>query len=405
MKDLVIVGGGVMGAPAAFHAAAAGADVTVIASPEPVDMAGHDGPFGAHYDQSRLVWRVHADPVGTVLADRSIRQLAALERHSDAVITRPSPMLFATGPGLSDDQLAAARSVAYATYGLEFVNTDAMRTRWSSVSFAEDVEGYIEPPPAGLLDPRAMVDAFLMGSGAEIVPGVAIAVDLAGNGCRVTTSSGGTIDALRVLVAAGAFSNRNGLLPRPLALRFKTESVVFAEIDETQAQRFLDVPPMHYNGAPTAVAEIYTAPPLRTADGRWRLKLGANTVRDRWLSGADESIAWYRSAGLNNPLPLLRRAMLQLYRGLDSTVWRTERCVITYTAHGHPYIDELVPGRLYVATGGNGRSAKWGPELGRLAAALALSGRWEDDVPHAWFAAHYEDHPVWQGPELLRDRS
>lgn len=52
----------------------------------------------------------------------------------------------------------------------------------------------------------------------------------------------------------------------------------------------------------------------------------------------------------------------------------THRCVITRTAHKRPYIDEIEPGRLYVAVGGNGQGAKAADEVGRLVAGGQQAG-------------------------------
>lgn len=51
-----------------------------------------------------------------------------------------------------------------------------------------------------------------------------------------------------------------------------------------------------------------------------------------------------------------------------------------------PYIDTVAP-QLTVALGDNGYSAKCCDELGRLAAGLALTGHWEDDLPKEAFRA------------------
>lgn len=403
MTDLIVVGGGIMGAPAAFHAASSGAHVTVIASPEPHDPASHTGVFGAHYDQTRLMWRWHPDPVETQLAVRSLDTMHQLE--NGASIMRHTGVLYGAQPGrgLAEQEWQAARHED--RFGIEILDGREIRRRWPVVHVPDDTIGYFEPPPAGIIDPRRLIAEFLRQSGAELIPDMVINISADGSGCRVTTVSGLVLSAPRCLVAAGAFTNRPGLLPRQLAVRLKSETIVFAEVPPEQRATYMDVPPMHLDLEPADVAEIYTTPLTATPDGRWRLKLGANTARDQWLDGPDAAAEWYRQAGTVNPLPVLRRAMLDLYPQLDSTVWRTERCVIAYTAHGNPYIDVITPGRLFVATGGNGRAAKWGPELGRIAAQLALHGDWNHDLPRQRFRVVFaEDVTGWARPDLLANR-
>jgi glycine/D-amino acid oxidase-like deaminating enzyme len=66
--------------------------------------------------------------------------------------------------------------------------------------------------------------------------------------------------------------------------------------------------------------------------------------------------------------------VLELFPGLTAESWRTHGCVITRTAHKRPYFVEVVPGRGYVAVGGNGQGAKAADEVGRLAAGLVVEG-------------------------------
>ena len=97
-----------MGAPAAYHAARAGADVVVIAPSEPEERGTHEGVFGAHYDQSRIFWIVDPDPVDSDLARRSLDLIRDLEAQRQSRILRSDGMLFATAPGLATASLEVA---------------------------------------------------------------------------------------------------------------------------------------------------------------------------------------------------------------------------------------------------------------------------------------------------------
>ena len=65
--------------------------------------------------------------------------------------------------------------------------------------------------------------------------------------------------------------------------------------------------------------------------------------------------------------------------------------MITYSAHGNPYIDALEAGRLYVTTAGNGMGAKSSDEIGRIGALLCASGEWHSDLNREDFRAVYMD--------------
>jgi glycine/D-amino acid oxidase-like deaminating enzyme len=404
MIDLAVVGGGVMGAPAAAAAKRAGASVVVFAPPEPDDPAGHDGVFGAHYDRTRLAWRAHTDPVETELAVRSIRELAAGDDSLGRVL-EPRGMLFVSAPGLDEGHFAALDGGNREAFSVQDHDADSIARRWPQLRFPTGVRGSFEEAPSGQLDPRRMVARYLAAVDGELIPHAATSIEVDGDGVTVGAADGGRVRAGRALVATGAFTNQLGLLPEPLALRLKTETVVQAYVDEETAEAFSALPPFHYQVASAFVGEAYATPPVQYPDGSWRIKLGANTIRDRWLDDVADVKAWYRSAGTRNALPLLRRALLDILPEFSATVWESSRCAITQTPHGHPYIDELIPGRLYVATGGNGHAAKMGPALGVIAADLALTGTWNDPLPRDWFEARTAADPgPWTTRDLFRNR-
>jgi sarcosine oxidase len=76
-------------------------------------------------------------------------------------------------------------------------------------------------------------------------------------------------------------------------------------------------------------------------------------------------------------LPAMRNALEGIIPDLQAEAYTTKRCLVTYTPHGKPFIDRLSE-RLFVATGGNGSSAKCADTLGRLAAELVVAGKWQD---------------------------
>ncbi|HEU5388172.1 MAG TPA: hypothetical protein VFV73_19930 [Streptosporangiaceae bacterium] len=69
-----------------------------------------------------------------------------------------------------------------------------------------------------------------------------------------------------------------------------------------------------------------------------------------------------------------------------------------------PYIDVPEPGRLVVALGGNGRGAQAADAVGQLTSRLALTGRWQSDLPHDAFRPVPADGS-WNGMTLLRDQA
>lgn len=217
-----------------------------------------------------------------------------------------------------------------------------------------------------------------------------------------------------MLLAAGAFSNCYDLLPRPLPLRVKSEIIILAEVGEAEVERLAGMPTVIYEiqsedkdktrintdehrsilkkirvnprlSVSHLLADIYLLPPIRYPNGRFYLKMGCNTAVDQTLSTLEEMRRWMIAGESDRMLAPLQAALQSIIPGLQANSFQTKRCLITYTPHGKPYIDTLQPGRLYVATGGNGASAKSSDSLGRMAAELMHQGLWSFDLDPGLF--------------------
>ena len=66
-------------------------------------------------------------------------------------------------------------------------------------------------------------------------------------------------------------------------------------------------------------------------------------------------------------------------------------CLITYSAHGNPYIDVLEAERVYVTTAGNGMGAKSSDEIGRIGALLCATGEWHSELDREDFRVVYAE--------------
>ena len=401
MFDVAVIGGGIMGAPAARLLAEAGMRVAVVASPEPDDPAVHDGPFGAHYDVSRLTWLSHSDPVETDLSVRSQAAMAALDGPDSDILTSTGS-LFVSAPGRDEGRLDAAQLA-----GHEILDATQLRLVYPFLRFPEDVRGFDDISAPGIMNPRAVVSADLRGAmvaGATMFSTYAIEV-IDGASLEIRLADGRRWQSSRVLVAAGAFSNRSGLLPRSLALRMKQETMLLARMDDQEAAKLRSYPATVYQLAADEISDVYSGPPMRYPDGWMYLKWGCNTLADRWLQSVVEIGDWYRAGDSDSPGKMIRPHMEAFIPGLAANGWRTHRCAVTYTAHGKPYIDEIEKGRVYVAVGGNGHSAKWSPVLGMMAADLILHGAWDATIPRDPFRAVFlGEETGWEIRDLLRDR-
>lgn len=403
MFDLIVIGTGVMGAAAAHHAAKDGAKVLAIGAPEPRTPKRHHGLFGAWHDISRLNWRLHAHPDDTELTLRSIAALPSLAKVAGSPISTETGFLNLAAPGLDEGLEAASQSDQ--PVSVNMLTSEDLRQHSPFLNLPADVLAYSETAPSGHIHVRRLVEAQRLAAqnlGAEVIAGTVVGVKTSHSGVAVATNDGRQYTGKRALLATGAFSNRPEFLPRPLALRKKTETVLLAELTSIAAETLSTMPTIHYQIASPTVTSIYMVPPLQHLNGKIMLKFGANTRFDRYIETPAEIEHWYRDGPSGRAIADLRSEFEPLFPGLDVVDWHTSRCVITFTPHGHPIIDTLIPGRLYAAAGGNGHSAKWSDGIGGLVASLALTNEWTDSIDPDRFKAQYADEQHrWTGRPLV----
>jgi sarcosine oxidase len=242
--------------------------------------------------------------------------------------------------------------------------------------------------------------------GATLIREIATKVRDEGDYVEVVTDIGQIYRTRKVLVATGAFSNGFDLCPRPLALRLKIEFVVLAEISPTEAERLHEMPPVIYLLDSPSLAEVYLLPPVSYPDGKIYLKLGANTIADRYVEILSEICDWYRAGDSAVMLPQLQRALLEMMPNVQVSSWHTHRCVITRTAHGYPYLDTLVPDKIYVAVGGNGQAAQAADAIGQIAAELVSHDAWQDALDPTLFQVRFADEPLaWTSRPLFQQEN
>ena len=205
------------------------------------------------------------------------------------------------------------------------------------------------------------------------------------------------LSADKVLIACGAFTNFNSLLPKPVPLLYKTETTVWGTVSEDTARALKgmpavcydivhpsqqDVPDQECNQAkeqPT-IDDLYMAPPLLYPDGTYKIKMGCNSIHEQWPMSLQEIQTWFRKGNSDADLPAMVQALRSQLPQVKFEACTSHRCIVTYTPSGYPTIDaapgEKSYGRLFVATGGNGTSAQGSDTLGHLAAGLVYDGRW-----------------------------
>lgn len=392
--DTIVVGKGMIGSAAARYLSAAGARVALVGQDEPADYARHDGVFASHYDEGRLAHRLVKDTIWARLAARSIEQYAPIERRSGVRFHTPSGGLnvvrdLAANPYLRDrEQIAASLHVEHTVYA----TAAAIHHDHPLLSFPEGYAGVFESAPAGYINPRALVRAQIKLAAeqrAAVISDIVVRVDVAPGAVTVTTRGGRELVGSQVVLACGAFANVYALLSRPLALRVKTETIIFAEVGEPEAERLQPMPTVVYEIDSPELDGIYLTPPIRYPDGKIYIKMGCDTASDQLLADLPAMQTWMQHGDSEAHKPAMVEALQSFIPGLRLQSVQSGRCLVTYTTHGKPYIDQIAE-RVVVATGGNGSSAKCSDTLGQLAAQLALGQPWAE-FERATFRASFAE--------------
>ncbi|MEZ4513584.1 MAG: FAD-binding oxidoreductase [Chloroflexota bacterium] len=400
MFDVIVIGKGMMGAAAARYLSAAGQQVALLGPDEPQDWRSHDGVFSSHYDEGRITRILDADPVWARLAADSLAVYGEIEQRSGIAFhhavggLRGSAVAGERGEPLIAQIEAVGRSLG-APFTRE-TGASVMEKR-PFFHFPANTPLLWETGGAGYVNPRALVAAQVavaQQQGAKVVRETAVSLHQVSDGITVTTDSGQMLQGRKVLVAAGAFSNMvvPQVAERPLAIYRKAHMVLLAELNAAEQARLTGMPTLIYLLPPgESVPNIYMLPPVRYPDGRTYVKLGGGTHwPERIFANWDEIRDWFQSDGDPREGEVLREALHYLLPGLQAQSYHTKPCILAYTAHERPYIDQIGE-RLYVVAGGCGSAAKSSDAIGHLGALLALGQPWPEGYERADFRAVFAD--------------
>jgi len=378
--DIVVVGNGLFGSAAVRHLAESGAQVVGIGAassgPDVRSTTESSWPdhrvYASHNDAGRLTRLQDRDPTWAEVTARGVAAYRPLEAASGIpffhdvgclIVSRPG------GDGISPDPLDIMNEVGTAHTLYEPGDT-SWQERWPEISFPATHYVAFEPAPAGYIQPKRMIEAqnqVATQAGARLIEDTAIGVDRHGSGYRVSTASGLVCECDHVLVAAGAFANFNGLVPAPVPTTLKSEVIVLGEVTAADAESLRQFPTVKYLLDPGELEGIYMVPPIEFEDGRYYVKMGANTRLDHWMTELGEVQQWFNTDTDEKYLPIYEPALREIWPAVDFVSIRTQPCVITYTADRFPLIEDLGDG-LFVATAGNGGGAKGSDAWGAMAA-------------------------------------
>ena len=384
----LVIGAGLMGSAAARYLSQESHSVALLGPDEPADHATHPGVFASHYDEGRLTRQISRDPVWSALARLAIAQYRPLEAASGIPFYNPIGMLVVDSDRMTSHMkadLTWARDM-HLDFNFYPEGDTAWQTLFPAYHFPPDYWVLHEPAPAGMINPRAMLRAQLAiaeRQGTARIRDIARDVFPRADGVLVTTQAGEQYHAQNVVIAAGAFSHLFNLLP-PAGLYAETETIILAEVDEPTARAHANLPTLIYFIDDPEMDDLYLTPPLRYPDGRYYIKMGANTQSDQFPKTLEEVQQWFREGDSDIHKAAFERALQTILPGIPFQSFHTKRCILCRTTSGKPIVDQ-VSDRVYVATGGNGEGAKSSDALGRLVAGLVLGWEWPGELPQEAF--------------------
>jgi glycine oxidase len=218
--DVIVVGGGAIGAACARELAAAGRRVLVV---EPGGESGQAWRAAA----GMLAPQIEADATDPLLrlgiAAREHYEALAATLHETTTIDiglwREGIARVATGSAEADALQAKVVWQQRQGYACEWLDADQLRRRWPWLGPAV---GALWAPRDGALDPERLVRALLTDAqrlGAKVVDDRVTAIDAQGNRIVGVKSEAREYRAPEVVLAAGAWSGLIQNLPRRLPVR------------------------------------------------------------------------------------------------------------------------------------------------------------------------------------------
>ena len=393
--DFAVIGKGLIGSAALRHLTInfPESKVCMIGPDEPHDRKSHDGVFASHYDQGRITRVLDPSPLWGQLARESIAQNPTIEAASGVKFHHRSGCLRASDIServAQDDPCAAKFEPPH-----QRLDAAGCKAAYPFLSFSDDFVAWDEKGEAGYINPRSLIEAQLKAAeanGATFIREIVSAIECGADGVEIRTREGQQVQARKALITAGGYSNT--LLDRKLDLPTKSHTILLAEVPPEEIKRLRTMPSIISSFDHPDVDSLYMLPPVRYPDGKTYIKLGPSGRAEQYFDATEndsELIPWFQSDGSAVTAADLKAALHRMIPGLKVISYKTVPCLITYSAHGNPYIGALEEGRVYVTTAGNGMGAKSSDEIGRIGALLCATDEWHSDLSREDFRAVYAD--------------
>jgi len=391
--DCIIVGRGLIGSAAAKYISNSQKKVALI-GPDEETVLQQQIIFASHYDRARIQRIFGRDEVSTLLNQQSASAYSSIQNESGIQFHSEEGCLY-VNPYCIDSYLEniVTQSKNFAVDFQSFDSGESLDSFAPDYHFPPSSKGIYEAAPSGHINPRLLIKAQLTlfeKNGGNIFNDTVTDVSNEKDEIKITTLSGQTFHAKKVLLSPGAFVNFFNLLKQKLFLTMKSESTIWVKTNTDEGLRLSKLPSLLYKIKEPEIDDIYLIRPLQYPDGNFYLKMGANFPGDIFFKNLAEIQDWFETGNNEENLKTMKDYLLQLIPSISIENSFTKKCIVCYTRHGKPYIGE-VENNLFVAAGGNGYSAMSSDALGKLAATFLIENKFPQPFPAYDFRLVFAD--------------
>lgn len=389
--DLCIVGAGIFGCAAARYASAnPSLKICLIGLEEPKEDEDEERDiFSSHYDSGRIVKVLSESPAYQVLARNTINSLIQVEKLSGKRFYSPVGFMNVGKKGNRNMKNIEAAAAAVGTKLIHLSNRETVKKIYPFLKLRDDEYGLLEHTGSGIVNPRILLKAekeVAEKQGCHILIDQVMEIhDLNENHHTIDTIRHGKINAKRVLITTGAFTNGNEFHAVPqLEIYVYRDQATKIRIPDSEAERLSSMPGMVYKRDEKDIG-FYILPPVQYPDGRYYLKIGSMMCDSGKGLQTLKEIKDFLQCGENpQETKAISEILFEALPGLKSDGLFRKICVTAETPSGFPYVDQVSP-TVTIAVAGCGWGVTCGEEIGRLAANLSLTGSWDSEVPKTLF--------------------
>lgn len=389
--DVIVIGRGLFGCPAAKYLQMDGSQTLLIGPKEPAASDYNRAKvFSSHYDSGRVTRKIGKTKDWSRLNAQTQAAFKTIEAQSGIHFFNNEGCLYISDllPDEHFEKVVQYQLLPKEENDFEVVEEEKWQALFPFFRFQKPSVAYLEKALSGHLNPRLLIEAQLRiftQLGGEIVNEVAESVIDRGTYYEVFAAEGQLFKAKKILYATGVFHPFFQFNTPPIPLEIKTETIVLAEVSKEQAEELQSMPSLLYTCKTAIYDEIYAIQPVRYPDDRYYLKLGANLMDDRFLTTIEDIKTWFCSAPLPQQAEELKAMTVELFPTVSFLSFQVKHCIIEYTQSRRPLIDKIGRGQ-YICTGGNGYGAMCSDAMGRLGAQCVQGQDFQEGFSTGFFA-------------------